>query len=145
MKKHKIFGLLAAILLVVFGAGFPIPEKHLYVSSYSYKNSWVEDGEEYVGGDVYNYQMEASLKAGWVCGVLAMKTICVSSGIILFFIILMVDSHEKEIIKQTKLLEQVLGMKDSTTSEQQHTPETDAPSDDKAENPENKSTVPELS
>ena len=144
MKKHKIFGLLAAILLVIFGAGFPIPEKHLYVSSYSYKNSWTEDGEEYVGGDAYNYQMEASLKAGWVSGVLAMKTICVSSGIILFFIILMIDSHEKEIIKQTKLLEQVLGSKDPTTSEQ-HTPETDVPSDDKAENPENKSTVPELS
>lgn len=108
MKAHKILGILAAIALVIFGLAFPVPEKHLRVSSYSYNNNWMEAGVEYVGGDAYNYQMEASLKAGWVSGVLAMKAICVSSGVLLFFLILMADSHEKEVRKQNELLEKFI-------------------------------------
>ncbi|MGN1421920.1 MAG: hypothetical protein ACI4XA_00950 [Oscillospiraceae bacterium] len=108
MKAHKILGILAAIALVIFGLAFPVPEKHLRVSLYSHNNNWMEAGEEYVGGDAYNYQMEASLKAGWVSGVLAVKAICASSGVLLFFLILMSESHEKEVRKQNELLEKVI-------------------------------------
>lgn len=114
MKAHKILGILAAIALVIFGLVFPVPEKHLYVSSYAFKNNWTEDGEEYVGGDAYNYQMEASLKAGWVSGVLAMKAICASSGVLLFFLILMAESHEKEVRKQNELLEKVISSQNNS-------------------------------
>lgn len=108
MKAHKILGIIAAIALVIFWLAFPVPEKHLRVSSYSYNNNWMEAGEEYVGGDAYNYQMEASLKAGWVSGVLVMKAICASSGVLLFFLILMAESHEKEVRKQNELLEKFI-------------------------------------
>lgn len=108
MKKIKIFGIIAAILLIILGIFFPVPEKHIRVSSYSYDNNWFEAGEEYVGGDAYNYQMEASLKAGWVSGVLATKSICFCSGIMLFFFVLVADNRNKELKKQTDLLEQFL-------------------------------------
>lgn len=91
MKKTHIFGLLAAIALIIFSIAFPIPEKHIDVSSnYSaYQSSWKENvGAEYVGGDAYNYQMEATLKAGYMSGVLAMKSITFVGGLLLFFLTL---------------------------------------------------------
>lgn len=118
MNTHKAIGIVVAILLAVFGVAFPLPEKHLYVSSYAYQNNWMEDGEEYVGGDAYNYQMEASLKAGWVSGVLALKAICVASGILLFFGTLYSNNKDKELMKQTSLLEQLLETKSNLPQEQ---------------------------
>lgn len=95
MKKPHIFGLLAAIALIIFGIAFPVPEKYVDVSSnYSaYHSSWKENtGAEYVGGDAYNYQMEAALKAGYMSGVLAMKSITFVGGLMLFFLTLYSDS-----------------------------------------------------
>ena len=95
MKKPHIFGLLAAIALIIFSIAFPVPEKHIDVSSnYSaYQSSWKENvGAEYVGGDAYNYQMEATLKAGYMSGVLAMKSITFVGGLLLFFLTLYSDS-----------------------------------------------------
>lgn len=91
MKKPHIFGLLAAIALIVFSIAFPVPEKYVDVSSnYSaYHSSWKENtGAEYVGGDAYNYQMEAALKAGYMSGVLAMKSVAFVGGLLLFFLTL---------------------------------------------------------
>lgn len=91
MKKPHIFGLLAAIALIVFSIAFPVPEKYVDVSSnYSaYHSSWKENtGAEYVGGDAYNYQMEAALKAGYMSGVLAMKSVTFVGGLLLFFLTL---------------------------------------------------------
>lgn len=95
MKKPHIFGLLAAIALIIFSIAFPVPEKHIDVSSnYSaYQSSWKENvGAEYVGGDAYNYQMEATLKAGYMSGVLAMKSITFVGGLLLFFLTLYSDA-----------------------------------------------------
>lgn len=76
MKGSQVLGIILAIALIVFGVVFPTPEKHIRVSGYDYDNPWTDSyGEEYVGGDAYNYQMEASLKAGYMGGVLAMKSI----------------------------------------------------------------------
>ena len=91
MKKTHIFGLLAAIALIIFSIAFPVPEKHIDVSSYysAYQSSWKENvGTEYVGGDAYNYQMEATLKAGYMSGILAMKSITFVGGLLLFFLTL---------------------------------------------------------
>lgn len=95
MKKPHIFGLFAAIALIIFSIAFPVPEKHIDVSSnYSaYQSSWKENvGAEYVGGDAYNYQMEATLKAGYMSGVLAMKSITFVGGLLLFFLTLYFDA-----------------------------------------------------
>lgn len=89
MKKSQIFGIVMAIALIVFSLAYPVPEKYVHVSSSSkaYDYSWSENtGAEYLGGDCYNYQVEASLKAGYFCGVLVMKSITFVGGILLFFL-----------------------------------------------------------
>ena len=106
----KAFGIIVSLLLIIFGAVFPVPEKQVNTIDYCYDKSWFyRYGEEYVNGDAYNYQIEASLKAGWMSGVLTMKSISVASGILLFFITIYADKKYKELEKQTKLLEQLAG------------------------------------
>lgn len=108
MKGIHTFGIIMAIVLIIVGAVFPVPDKFVNVISYSYDENWFSDkGIEYVGGDAYNYQMEASLKAGWVSGVLALKAVAVSSGILLLMITLYADSKEKAINKQTEILTKI--------------------------------------
>ena len=105
MKASQVFGIILAIALIAFGIAFPTPEKHLRVSSYSYDEPWHDEyGEEYVGGDAYNYQMEASLKAGYMSGVLAMKSITFVAGILLFFLTLYSRIKCEAIEEQTHLL-----------------------------------------
>ena len=104
----KAFGIIMSLLLIIFGAVFPVPEKKVNTIGYCYDKSWFyRYGEEYVNGDAYNYQIEASLKAGWMSGVLTMKSISVATGILLFFITIYADKKRKELEKQTKLLEQL--------------------------------------
>ncbi len=77
-----------SVALIIFGAVYPTPEKKLQVSPYYFKyDKWSDDnGIEYVGGDAYNYQIEASLKGGYMSGVIAMKSICIVGGLLLLFI-----------------------------------------------------------
>lgn len=89
MKAFCIIGIIIAIAMVIFAAAYPVPEKYVFVSSlsYAYDSPWNENtGAEYIGGDAYNYQIEASLKAGYLSGVLTMKTIMFVGGILLFFL-----------------------------------------------------------
>ena len=110
----KIFGIIMSLLLIIFGAVFPVPEKQVNTIDYCYDKSWFyRYGEEYVNGDAYNYQIEDSLKAGWVSGVLTMKSISVATGILLFSITIYADKKHKELEKQTKLLEQLAGNQSS--------------------------------
>ncbi len=86
MKGSQILGIILAIALIAFGIGYPTPDKHLRVSGYL-SGDWIDTyGEEYVGGDAYNYQMEASLKAGYMGGVLAMKSTSFVGGLLLLFL-----------------------------------------------------------
>lgn len=88
MKDWSITGIIIAIIMIGFGIIYPVPQKNLYVDdSYkAYQYDWAKNkGAQYVGGDAYNYQIEASLKAGYIAGVLAMKTITFVGGILLFF------------------------------------------------------------
>ncbi|MGN0657807.1 MAG: hypothetical protein ACI4KR_13545 [Ruminiclostridium sp.] len=113
----KAFGIIMSLLLIIFGAVFPVPEKQVDTISYCYDKSWFyKYGEEYVNGDAYNYQIEASLKAGWMSGVLTMKSISVATGILLFFITIYADKKHKELEKQTKLLEQLAGNQAEATN-----------------------------
>ena len=112
----KAFGIIMSLLLIIFGAVFPVPEKQVNTIDYCYDKSWFyRYGEEYVNGDAYNYQIEASLKAGWMSGVLTMKSISVASGILLFFAVIYADRKHKELEKQTKLLEQLAGNQDDVS------------------------------
>ena len=104
----KAFGIFVSVLLIIFGAVFPIPKKEIRILDRCYDKSWFyEYGQEYWGGD--SYVVEASLKSGWLSGILVMKSISVATGILLFFIIIYADKKHKELEKQTKLLEQLAG------------------------------------
>lgn len=109
MKAAQVFGIILAIALIVFSVAYPVPEKYVYVSSSSkaYDYSWDKNtGAEYLGGDCYNYQVEASLKAGYFSAVVIMKTITFSAGILLFFLTLYsrIKCAHMEEISQTLIL-----------------------------------------
>lgn len=102
MKKSHIFGILVAIALIIFSIAYPLPEKHLRTSGYSYGLDWSEDrGEEYVGGDAYNYQMEASLKAGYFSGIMTAKVMTFVGGLLLFFLSLFAHTKCAVITQET--------------------------------------------
>lgn len=104
MKKISVLGVILAIFMIVFGAIFPMPEKDIYIG-YISESSWLkDDGTKYINGDAYNYLIEASLKGGWVSGVMALKTICITSGIILFILSLSHNEKVKILEEQTYYL-----------------------------------------
>ena len=91
MKGVHVFGIIIALALIIFGAVYPVPEKHMAVSgSYgAYDYPWSKNiGAEYINNDSSNYQIEASLKAGYVSGVLAMKAITFVGGLLIFLLTL---------------------------------------------------------
>lgn len=114
MKASQVLGIILALALIAFGAAYPVPEKHLYTSDYDWLDySWSgEWGEEYVGGDAYNYQMEASLKAGYMSGILAMKSITFVGGLMLFFVTLYSRVKCVAIEEQNQLLMKIVNISD---------------------------------
>ena len=118
MKAFCIIGIIIAIAMVIFAAAYPVPEKYVFVSSlsYAYDSPWNENtGAEYSGGDAYNYQIEASLKAGYLSGVLTMKTVMFVGGILLFFLSLFSYAKLTLIRKQTESLTKILKTADTMT------------------------------
>ena len=107
MKRCQIFGIIIAVALIVFSVAYPVPEKRVSVSSSSkaYDYSWSKNsGAEYIGGDCYNYQIEASLKAGYLTGILAIKVVTFVGGLLLFFLTLYSRLKCQAIEEQTKVL-----------------------------------------
>lgn len=107
MKALKISGFIMSVMLVVFAILYPVPEKYMRVSSsYSaYDNSWADNvGAEYIGGDAYNYEIEASLKAGYVSGVLALKGITFVGGMLLFFLTMFSAAKYEKVEAQVSLI-----------------------------------------
>lgn len=110
MKISQLLGIIAAAALIIFSVVFPVPEKRIRVSSnsYVYDYSWSENrGAEYVGGDAYNYQMEASLKAGYMSGILAIKAITFVGGLLLLFLTLFSRAKCQAIEAQTRVIAEI--------------------------------------
>lgn len=79
-KFVGIVGLLVAIALLVAGFCIAVPDKYI--------PSWkdLDEGgmEEYVGGDAYNFIIEAGLRGGEIAGATISKAVCfAASGIAL--------------------------------------------------------------
>lgn len=107
MKVSHILGIILSLVLIVFSLAYPVPEKHVYVysSSDAYYYSWDKNiGAEYLGGDAYNYQVEASLKAGYFTGVVSMKSIVFVGGLLLFFLTLYSAAKCRSIAEQTEVI-----------------------------------------
>lgn len=86
IKTLKNYGIIMALALILFGTFYPVPKKEINIEDYVYDSQWSENiGAKYVGGDAYNYQMEASLKAGYISGIMAMKAITYTGGFLLLF------------------------------------------------------------
>ncbi|MBE5805057.1 MAG: hypothetical protein E7316_11175 [Clostridiales bacterium] len=99
----KIF----ACVVILLGLAYPVPNKEVYVSGYR-TTPWVTNrGVEYVGGDAYNYQIEATLKAGYMAGVLAMKSITFVGGALLLFLAWTAEKKNAQLQEQTALLREL--------------------------------------
>lgn len=89
-KGIKIFGIVASIAMIAVGIFLPVPDRTI--------NTWasVSDGgyEEYVGGDAYNIQIEASIRGGIIAGRTVAKAVLISIGILILFLSLALSSKE---------------------------------------------------
>lgn len=111
MKTVQKIGMIIAVVLMIFAIVFPVPQKYLQTtSSYSRSNTWTDkSGLEYVGGDAYNLQMEATLKAGYMSGVMTLKSVSFIGGLILLFLSLYsgikCELIEKQNLEISRILE----------------------------------------
>lgn len=87
MKAFYVLCAIVAIAMIIFGIAYPLPGKYVNVSEkyIPYDEVWWKDdtGKEYINGDCYNYQIEASLKSGYMSGGMTMKSISFVGGWIL--------------------------------------------------------------
>ena len=87
MKAFYVLCAIVAIALIIFGIAYPLPGKCVNVSEkYIPRDEilWKDNiGREYINGDCYNYQIEASLKSGYMSGGMTMKSISFVGGWIL--------------------------------------------------------------
>lgn len=110
MKACHIVGIILALVLIGVGIFYPLPSKHYFVSSLPFADDWGSQyGNEYVGGDAYNYQIEASLRGGYVSGILTLKSIFIGTGIIILIISIYEHSKSKQSNKVSELLNQIAG------------------------------------
>lgn len=107
MKVSHIISFIIALGMITLGSFYPVPEKYVNVSGLSsaFNSDWKENkGAEYIGGDAYNYQIEASLKAGYMSGIISMKAIFFVGGMILLSLTSLSCIKCSYVKKQTELL-----------------------------------------
>lgn len=95
MKKAAgIIGLILVAVFLVLGFTSQTPEK--YIRSYGDNKMY-----EYVGGDAYNYIIEASLRGGEISGVQTTKAIYFATAGILFVLSLsfLTGDEDKRVIQ----------------------------------------------
>ncbi|MDE7295114.1 MAG: hypothetical protein K2N72_11875, partial [Oscillospiraceae bacterium] len=89
----KILGIITSLALIAVGIFLPVPPKK--INTYSYSN---EGYHEYVGGDAYNIQIEASLRGGIIAGRTAAKAILISAGVLELFLVIALSSISESIL-----------------------------------------------
>ena len=72
-KTFIVIGIIVGAILIIASFSVPVPNRE------------ISSPERYIGGDAYNYQIEASLRAGEIAGAKATKAIYLIGGIIIFF------------------------------------------------------------
>lgn len=76
------------VILLIAGLGARVPSD--YISSYSMM--------EYIGGDAYNFIIEAALRAGHIAGAETSKSICIAAGLLISCI----SALKINVVKPTK-------------------------------------------
>lgn len=93
MKKNvSRIVILIGIILIVVGVCIKVPGTELTTLTYFEGKDNYSVIDEYVGGDAYNYIIGASLVAGKISGILTMKAIFISVGVLIFCIGLICSS-----------------------------------------------------
>lgn len=121
MKKLPIFGIILAIGLIAAGIFLPVPNKEIDVWSHSSSG----DGYyEYVGGDSFNIQIEASLRGGIIAGRIASKSVFISVGILLLFIsiktLIVLHSENAKLILLNRISEDLSVINNTIKQESSH-------------------------
>lgn len=109
MSKKSIaslVGIILGIILLISGFATTVPDRML--PSFVSRSEREETGEgtpQYVGGDAYNFLMEASIRSGEIAGARTARAIYISSGVLLITISAMTFVGEfdqkKEILSVT--------------------------------------------
>lgn len=93
MEKRIVgyIGIVIAAVLLCFGVFTKIPQKEI-----SFYNIDGNGYEEYVGGDAYNIQIEASLRGGEIAGAKTAKAVYISCAAISFIFSLSLIAYSKQ-------------------------------------------------
>lgn len=87
-QAASVIGIIVSIILFCMGIFLNVPDKKIdFYGSDKYT--------EYVGGDAYNFQIEASLKGGIIAGAKAEKAIYISVSGLIFVISLFGLTNKK--------------------------------------------------
>lgn len=87
MKKNSsIFIMILGLLLFIVGLSLKVPGTDLTTYSLLDGTENYSSIREYVGGDAYNYIIGASLVAGKIAGKIAMKSVFIATGLVIFTI-----------------------------------------------------------
>ena len=98
-----------AIGMIAVGVMYPIPEKHISLARSYDEPTWSDSsGEEYVGGDAYNYQIEASLKSGYLSSVVTLKVMMFCGGMLLLALDISSCIQSSELEKQTQQIDTLI-------------------------------------
>lgn len=87
----SVLGIILAIVLIVVGFKQEIPKRNL--------GSFPSSIEEYVGGDAYNYLIEASIRGGEISGKTIAKAVYIVGGCIIGVISLLIAFTGKSVFK----------------------------------------------
>ena len=77
----SVIGIIIAVILFIAGIFTEVPSK--LIEPYNLTDNGYE---EYVGGDAYNYQIEASLRGGVIAGTKTQKAIYISMSCLILII-----------------------------------------------------------
>jgi hypothetical protein len=71
-KTFSVLGIIVGIVLIIVSFFVSVPSRE------------ISNPERYIGGDAYNYQIEASIRGGEIAGAKTTKAIYLTGGIIIF-------------------------------------------------------------
>ena len=91
MKGITIFGVIVGIGLIIASFIVPAPKRE------------ISNPQKYIGGDAYNYQIEASIKAGEIAGAKTARAIYLIGGILLLFSSLIANGISNVLMETKKI------------------------------------------
>jgi ribosomal protein L40E len=95
MKLITVFGMIVGGILIVASFFVSVPKREL------------SNPPKYIGGDAYNYQIEASILGGEIAGAKTTKALYLIGGIVLLFGSLISFKFSDELSSQNYLLQNI--------------------------------------